>query len=124
MFGAHAFPHAPQLVTADSEASQPSAGLALQSANPTAQAHAPPLQICCAPQATLQDPQCAASVAGSISHPVATRPSQSRSPAGHWQLPPTHDAPSGQATPQPPQLVGSVAGTTSQPFDGIWSQSR
>jgi hypothetical protein len=119
MLGPQITPHALQLVVVASDASQPSAGLPLQSANPGAHAQAPPMHTCCGPQGWLQPPQFWGSVAGSTSHPLAAIPSQSRRPAGHWHAPATHAAPAGQARKHPPQWSGLVSGSASQPLSPL-----
>jgi hypothetical protein len=75
----------PQLVTAVTGASQPSAALPLQSRNPTSQPHFESVHAWLVPQALPQPPQLPLSDEVSISQPFILSPSQSAVPAGQTQ---------------------------------------
>ena len=116
----HAWPHAPQFAASSSvRASQPSAALPLQSAQPASQratVHTPaaqPAVACGTLQRTAHAPQCAGFVATSASQPFAASPSQSAWPAVHaarTHAPSAHTATApctSQRRAQSPQWFGS-----------------
>jgi hypothetical protein len=115
--------HAPHVLLVESDASQPSWTLPLQSANPVMQVHAPPEQVSFTPQVFPQPPQLEGSEPVSVSQELVVSPSQSTVFAGHVQNPCTHCWSKAHATPQWPQLAGSVTASTSQPSATFWLQS-